>query len=114
MATLSTFPMMPDIPEALVHQPEPELGYVIGKTVKYVSQADALVCVFGYLNFVDVSNRAVPNRRTTFRGKGMDTYAPIRHASGVIRQAEDTLACTPAARCRIIPCRMKLTSSTQL
>ena len=68
---------IPDVPEALVHQPEPELGYVIGKKVKHVSEADALDCVFGYLNFVDVSNRAVPNRRTTFMQKGMDTYAPI-------------------------------------
>ncbi len=68
---------IPDVPEALVHQPEPELGYVIGKKVKHVSVADALDCVFGYLNFVDVSNRAVPNRRTTFMQKGMDTYAPI-------------------------------------
>ena len=68
---------IPDVPEALVHQPEPELGYVIGKKVKRVSEADALDCVFGYLNFVDVSNRAVPNRRTTFMQKGMDTYAPI-------------------------------------
>ena len=68
---------IPDVPEALVHQAEPELGYVIGKKVKHVSAADALDCVFGYLNFVDVSNRAVPNRRTTFMQKGMDTYAPI-------------------------------------
>lgn len=68
---------IPDVPEALVHQPEPELGYVIGKQVKHVSEAEALDCVFGYLNFVDVSNRAVPNRRTTFMQKGMDTYAPI-------------------------------------
>ena len=68
---------IPDIPEALVHQAEPELGYVIGKTVKHVSEADALDCVFGYLNFVDMSNREVPNRRTTFMQKGMDTYAPI-------------------------------------
>ena len=68
---------IPDVPEALVHQPEPELGYVIGKKVKHVSEADALDCVFGYINFVDVSNRAVPNRRTTFMQKGMDTYAPI-------------------------------------
>lgn len=68
---------IPDIPEASVHQPEPELGYVIGKRVKHVSQEDALDCVFGYLNFVDVSNRAIPDRRTTFMSKGMDTYAPI-------------------------------------
>ena len=68
---------IPNVPDALVHQPEPELGYVIGKQVKHVSETEALNCVFGYLNFVDVSNRAVPNRRTTFMQKGMDTYAPI-------------------------------------
>ena len=68
---------VPDIPEALVHQSEPELGYVIGKRAKHVSEADALDYVFGYLNFFDVSNRAIPNRRTTFLQKGLDSYAPI-------------------------------------
>lgn len=68
---------IPNIPEAVVHQPEPELGYVIGKTAKHVAEADALDYVFGYLNFIDVSNRDIPNRRTTFMQKGMDTYAPI-------------------------------------
>ena len=68
---------IPNIPEALVHHPEPELGYVIGREGKHVSEDDALDMVFGYLNFIDVSNRGIPNRRTTFMGKGMDTYAPI-------------------------------------
>ena len=68
---------IPDVPEALVHQSEPELGYVIGKRGKNVAESDALDYVFGYLNMFDVSNRAVPNRRTTFMQKGMDTYAPI-------------------------------------
>ena len=68
---------IPDIPEAVVHQPEPELGYVIGKTAKHVAEAHALDYVFGYLNFIDVSNRGIANRRTTFMQKGMDTYAPI-------------------------------------
>lgn len=68
---------VPDIPDALVHQAEPELGYVIGRRAKHVSETEALDYVFGYLNFFDVSNRAIPNRRTTFMQKGMDTYAPI-------------------------------------
>ena len=68
---------IPDIPEALVHQSEPELGYVIGKRAKNVPEGEALSYVFGYLNFFDVSNRAIPNRRTTFLQKGLDTYAPM-------------------------------------
>lgn len=88
---------IPDIPEAVVHQPEPELGYVIGKTAKHVSEANALDYVFGYLNFIDVSNRAVPNRRTTFMQKGMDTYAPI----GPVIVTQDEIADPQNLRVRL-------------
>lgn len=67
---------LPDIPEAVVFQPEPELGYVIGKQAKRVPEAAALDHVFGYLNFVDISGRGIPNRRTTFLSKELDTWAP--------------------------------------
>ena len=68
---------MPDIPEASVFQPEPELGYVIGKQAKHVAEGDALSYVFGYVNFIDVSARGIQGRRTTFLHKGQDTWAPI-------------------------------------
>src|SRR5437870_2062307 len=55
--------VLPDIPEATVFQPEPELAYVMGRPAKDVSEADALNYVFGYLNFVDISARGIPNRR---------------------------------------------------
>src|SRR5581483_9317172 len=40
---------LPDIPEAEVFHPEPELAYVIGRAAKKVREADALNYVFGYL-----------------------------------------------------------------
>jgi 2-keto-4-pentenoate hydratase/2-oxohepta-3-ene-1,7-dioic acid hydratase in catechol pathway len=67
---------LPDIPEASVFQPEPELGYVIGRVAKHVSEADALDYVFGYVNFIDVSARGIQGRRTTFLHKGQDTWSP--------------------------------------
>jgi len=68
---------LPDIPDALVFQPEPELGYVIGSKVRNVKPAAALDHVFGYVNFVDVSARKIPGRRTTFLPKGLETWAPV-------------------------------------
>ncbi len=69
--------VLPDIPEASVFQPEPELAYVMGRPAKDVSEGDALNYVFGYLNFVDISARGIPNRRTTFFHKALETWAPI-------------------------------------
>ena len=68
---------LPDIPEALVFQPEAELSYIIGKQAKHVAEKDALSYVFGYANFIDVSARNIPNRRTTFLHKGQDRWAPF-------------------------------------
>lgn len=68
---------LPDIPDAIVFQPEPELAYLIGRRGKNVAEADALSYVFGYMNFVDVSARGMPNRRTPFLGKALDTWAPM-------------------------------------
>ena len=68
---------IPDMPESKVTQPEPELGYVIGRPIKHVSEAEALDAVFGYLNVVDVSNRDIPNQGTMFLQKALDTYAPM-------------------------------------
>ena len=68
---------IPDIPEAQVFQAEAEFAYVIGKPARNVSMDDALSHVFGYTNFVDVSARAIPNRRTTFLSKGQETWGPM-------------------------------------
>ena len=68
---------IPDIPEAQVFQAEAEFAYVIGKSAKNVSEANALSHVFGYTNFVDVSARGIPNRRTTFLHKGQETWGPM-------------------------------------
>ena len=68
---------LPDLPEALVFQPEPEFAYVIGKRARNVPEAQALDCVFGYMNFADISARNIPNRRTTFLHKAQETWAPM-------------------------------------
>jgi 2-keto-4-pentenoate hydratase/2-oxohepta-3-ene-1,7-dioic acid hydratase in catechol pathway len=68
---------LPDIPEATVFQPEPEFAYVMGRPARMVKGQDALNYVFGYVNFVDISARGIPNRRTTFFHKALETWAPI-------------------------------------
>jgi 2-keto-4-pentenoate hydratase/2-oxohepta-3-ene-1,7-dioic acid hydratase in catechol pathway len=57
---------------------EVELGAVIGKRAKYVSKADALDYVFGYLVANDVSARDWQFHTPTFTmGKSFDTHGPI-------------------------------------
>jgi 2-keto-4-pentenoate hydratase/2-oxohepta-3-ene-1,7-dioic acid hydratase in catechol pathway len=58
---------------------EVELGIVIGKTAKYVSEADALDHVAGYCVINDVSEREYQLERggTWDKGKGHDTFGPI-------------------------------------
>jgi len=68
---------LPDLPEALVFQPEPEFAYVMGRRGKNIPEGQALDYVFGYMNFADISARNIPNRRTTFLHKSQDTWAPI-------------------------------------
>ena len=68
---------IPDIPEAQVFQAETEFAYVVGKPARNVSDDDALAHVFGYTNFVDISARGIPNRRTTFLQKGQETWGPM-------------------------------------
>lgn len=57
---------------------EVELGVVIGKTAKYVSEADALDCVAGYCVIHDVSERAFQIERSGqwTKGKSCDTFGP--------------------------------------
>lgn len=58
---------------------EVELGVVIGKTAKYVSEADALSYVAGYCVANDVSERAFQAERggQWTKGKSCDTFGPI-------------------------------------
>ncbi|MBK3745510.1 fumarylacetoacetate hydrolase family protein [Paraburkholderia aspalathi] len=57
---------------------EVELGIVIGKTAKYVSEADALDYVAGYCVVHDVSERAFQTERQGqwTKGKSCDTFGP--------------------------------------
>lgn len=58
---------------------EVELGVVIGRPAKYVSEQDALSHVAGYCVVNDVSERAFQLERggTWDKGKGCDTFGPI-------------------------------------
>ncbi|MDZ7928085.1 MAG: fumarylacetoacetate hydrolase family protein [Agrobacterium sp.] len=58
---------------------EVELGVVIAKTAKYVSEADALDYVAGYCVSHDVSERAFQTERAGqwTKGKSCDTFGPI-------------------------------------
>jgi 2-keto-4-pentenoate hydratase/2-oxohepta-3-ene-1,7-dioic acid hydratase in catechol pathway len=58
---------------------EVELAVVIGKTAKYVSEADALDYVAGYCVSHDVSERAFQTERSGqwTKGKSCDTFGPI-------------------------------------
>jgi 2-keto-4-pentenoate hydratase/2-oxohepta-3-ene-1,7-dioic acid hydratase in catechol pathway len=68
---------LPDLPDAMVFQPEPEFAFVIGKQARNVPEAQALDYVFGYMNFSDISARGMPNRRTQFISKGQHSWAPM-------------------------------------
>jgi 2-keto-4-pentenoate hydratase/2-oxohepta-3-ene-1,7-dioic acid hydratase in catechol pathway len=57
---------------------EVELGIVIGRQAKYVSEAEALDCVAGYCVVHDVSERAFQTERSGqwTKGKSCDTFGP--------------------------------------
>jgi len=58
---------------------EVELGVVIGKTARYINEADALTHVAGYCVINDVSERAFQIERggQWTKGKSADTFGPI-------------------------------------
>jgi 2,4-didehydro-3-deoxy-L-rhamnonate hydrolase len=58
---------------------EVELGVVIGRTARYVSEGDALSHVAGYCVVNDVSEREYQIERggTWDKGKGCDTFGPV-------------------------------------
>jgi 2-keto-4-pentenoate hydratase/2-oxohepta-3-ene-1,7-dioic acid hydratase in catechol pathway len=57
---------------------EVELGIVIGRTAKYISEAEALDYVAGYCTIHDVSERAFQTERSGqwTKGKSCDTFGP--------------------------------------
>ena len=57
---------------------EVELGLIIGKTCRYVEEADALSHVAGYVLVNDISERAFQKERGSqwVKGKGCDTFCP--------------------------------------
>ena len=58
---------------------EVELGFVIGKTAKYVTEAEALDHVAGYCVINDVSERAFQTERSGqwSKGKSSDNFGPV-------------------------------------
>jgi 2,4-diketo-3-deoxy-L-fuconate hydrolase len=58
---------------------EVELGIILGRTARYVSEEDALDHIAGYVLANDVSERAFQLERGTQwdKGKGCDTFGPI-------------------------------------
>jgi len=57
---------------------EVELGVIIGKTCRYVEEADALSHIAGYTLVNDISERAFQKERGTqwVKGKGCDNFCP--------------------------------------
>jgi 2-keto-4-pentenoate hydratase/2-oxohepta-3-ene-1,7-dioic acid hydratase in catechol pathway len=69
--------VLPDVP-ASVFEGEAELGLVIGKRASNVKAADAMKYVFGYVNFIDGSARALPPAGNTFyQMKSRETFCPM-------------------------------------
>ena len=58
---------------------EVELAFVMGKTASYVSEQDALDCIFGYMICNDVSERAFQIERggQWMKGKCCPTFGPL-------------------------------------
>ena len=58
---------------------EVELGFIMGKKAKYVSEEEALDYVLGFTLVTDVSERNLQKNRglTWDKGKGFDTFGPI-------------------------------------
>ena len=69
--------VLPDVP-AGIFEGEAELAVVIGKRATRVKAADAMGYIFGYVNFIDGSARALPPPGNVFyQMKSRDTFAPM-------------------------------------
>ena len=68
--------VLPPLPERIDY--EGELGIVIGKTAKNISEQDYAGCILGYTCFNDVTDRVAQIKDGQWtRAKGYDTFAPI-------------------------------------
>lgn len=68
--------VVPHVTKRVDH--EVELGIVIGKQAKYISEEDALDYVFGYCTTNDLSARDLQKRVSQFlTGKSLDGFAPV-------------------------------------
>jgi 2-keto-4-pentenoate hydratase/2-oxohepta-3-ene-1,7-dioic acid hydratase in catechol pathway len=68
------------LPEGSTHSDwEVELGVIIGKTARYVSEEDAVSHIAGYVLANDVSERFNQKERGSqwSKGKGHDTFCPV-------------------------------------
>src|SRR3954465_5671900 len=69
--------VLPDVP-ATIFEGEAEMAVIIGRKCSHVSEAEAMSCIFGYMNFVDGSARGLPPPGNVFfQMKSRDTFAPI-------------------------------------
>ena len=69
--------ILPDVPAA-IFEGEAELAVVIGKRADNVPAAQAMECVFGYVNFIDGSARGLPPAGNTFyQMKSRATFGPM-------------------------------------
>jgi 2-keto-4-pentenoate hydratase/2-oxohepta-3-ene-1,7-dioic acid hydratase in catechol pathway len=83
--------VLPDVP-ATIFEGEAEIAVVIGRTCSHVSEAEAMSCVFGYMNFVDGSARGLPPPGNVFfQMKSRDTFAPIGPFLVTADEIEDPL-----------------------
>ena len=73
---------------------EVELGFVIGKPGKYISEADAMSHVAGYCVVNDVSERDFQIRKQGqwTKGKSCDTFGPVGPWLGTADEGEDPQA----------------------
>ena len=69
--------VLPDVP-ASIFEGEAEMALVIGRRASNVKAAQAMKCVFGYVNFIDGSARDLPPAGNTFyQMKSRDSFAPM-------------------------------------
>jgi len=75
-ATNEAVPSYPGLVDSLDY--ESELGVVLGKSAKGVSEEDALSCVFGYTIINDISARNLQTRhKQWYLGKSLDGFTPM-------------------------------------
>ncbi|MEZ5428978.1 MAG: fumarylacetoacetate hydrolase family protein [Pyrinomonadaceae bacterium] len=69
---------------------EAELAFIIGRRAKNVRRENAMDCVFGYMNFNDVSARDFQFADGQWqRGKSCDTFAPMGPFIATTEEIED-------------------------